>query len=137
MRYYILDKDLFKETDNKEYFHFNKRVSTIPIEATEINKNHYYEIYNSYYKDKKEKWEFQGESYRNLLNFLNLEEFHKLPIHNDLLFSYRKVYHNGQIFAAYYRNDRLNLFDLKGRFIKRTSYKNCSPIFNITKKKVC
>lgn len=136
MKFYIFNNSLYKETDNNEFFCFNKRIDSIPKEASRIKKSKYYELLNFYYKDKKELWEYQGEKFRNLFNFESLEEYKKLPVHKDLIFEYRKVYHNGRVYASNI-GDRLQLFSLEGRFIKRTSFKNCSPIFNITKKEIC
>ena len=136
MKFYIYENSLYKETDKKEFFKLNKKVDFIPNGAIRINRSKYYELINFYYKDKKELWEYQGERFRNLFNFQSLEEYHKLPIHKDLGFDYRKVYHNGRVYASY-SDDRLQLFSLEGNFIKRTSFKNCSPIFNITKKEIC
>jgi hypothetical protein len=88
----------------------------------------------------KEKWSFNGESFRNLDNFdkdgnssgINIVD---LPNHAEKgHFPYCLVYHNGSVFYCYVA---LNYFPrvqllakTNKRVIKWTSIKNVAPIIN-------
>lgn len=102
---------------------------------------------NSYFRNLKEEWEFEGDRFRNLECFDN-EGFSNeinvltIPRINDIPFqSFIKIYHHGKVYHTLinYSKRRMNLqlFDIKtNRFAKWTSITNCSPIFNINLKTV-
>lgn len=105
-----------------------------------IKKHKYLEMLNEYFRNSKYEWEYEGEQFKKLDNFvinkngkiLNYEE-------KDINFSvvmYQNRLYSTHVQGNYYPQMQLYELNTQKPSTKWTSIKNLCPIFNKTKKEI-
>ena len=105
---------------------------------TEISSQRYGEMRNNHFRNKTFRWSYFGEKFKNMKPFESLSEMELLPTHViETIIDVKMVLFRGEIHYAYIRKGRENV-PLKNKLCGGkwffTSYKNCHPIWNVSKK---
>ena len=142
IQYFKLGKDLFRfNSKYPEFYRKNKIKIEDKLEFSNlerIGKIEYNRLMNERYKTIHERWEFNGEFFKNLPCFETFKEYFQLDRTETNNFITRTVYHQGDVYQSYDNDNSYGTLILMqdGKYVKRTSYKNCAPIQNLKTKKI-
>ena len=140
IQYFKLGKDLYRvNSEYPEFYRKNKIKIEDKLEFSnleKIGKIEYNRLMNERYKTIHERWEFNGEFFKNLSCFETFEEYLQLKRIETKYYFTRTVYHQGDVYQSFDNGDGKLILMQNGEWVKRTSYRNCAPIQNIKTKEI-
>lgn len=104
---------------------------------TEISSQDFNTIRNTYFRNKTYHWSYFGEKFKNMKSLESFSETELLPTHViETIVDVKMVLFRGELHYAYIKkvDERVPLKSINGGKWFFTSYKNCHPIWNLSKK---
>lgn len=133
------EKYVLQTTTDKNRIVSKEDFALLSVER--IKKVKAFELINTYFRTVKHRWIYEGVRFRKLDAFEKSIPISQ-PLHACGEYYHTQgylVYHNGSIFYACLDSDgRYYLIcPTTKKFVKRTSYKNLCPVFNMDECKIC